>query len=147
MLGYFVVSIVHRTLTWTTGRSVWIAAHQSQALRPVTWNLKRPTVSKDSTTTRTYTDFKVFGTSAATAKQLVYSTTCSFDSCPEQGHKDRVQRTNCWELQLSSKTIRLASVRAQPAPSEPQSFPGFCGGTGVACCVHVKTVWPAVFFF
>ena len=30
-----------------------------------------------------------------TTKQTVYSATCSFDSCAEQSHKDRVRTTSC----------------------------------------------------
>ena len=47
------------------------------------------------------------GWDLASAKQLVYSATSSFNSCGEQSHKDRVQRSNCWD-NSATKTIRPA---------------------------------------
>ena len=49
----------------------------------------------------------------ASAKQLVYSATCSFNSCAEQSRKDRARTSSCSNLK------RCLTCCESPAPSPP----------------------------
>ena len=54
------------------------------------------TQTKEDRQTATTRTIDVYGGGdLASAKQLVNSADCSFDSCAEHGHKDSVQRPNC----------------------------------------------------
>ena len=67
------------------------------------------------------------GGDLASAKQLLYSATCSFASCAEQSHKDRatVRTTGCWTTRSKRPPNPLWELGAQVLCESRSGRPGF----------------------